>query len=295
MVTVKVEGKNLTLTQKRFKQSNGIQNDHNDLYNLPITYAIDSDNYVDTKPKFVFRTTDGVNKTFEMSKEVGKYIILNVQQTGYYRVNYDGENWKNIRTALYSKDHDKIHVMNRAQIVDDLFQFARAGTVDYATAMDIIQYIKDETNYIPWLSAINFGLTYLSQRVKKDKRNQELFSAYIQDTMSKIYDHLEFREPSSKDRRTDIYNRANILTWACKYGHEGCIKKSQELFAEYRKGTKINKDIRAVVYCNGIRYGNESDFNYLFDKYQNENILQEQLNIVAGTACTKDQNLANVS
>lgn len=295
MVTVSVNDKNMTLRQKRFKQSNGIENDHNDLYNLPITFAIDSDNYDDTKPKFVFRIADGSNKTFELPKKVEKYIILNVQQTGYYRINYDAENWKNIRTALYSKDHDNIHVLNRAQIVDDLFQFARAGTVEYKTAMDIIRYIKDEKNYIPWLSALNQGLTFLSQRVKKDKDSQELFSWFVKDTMKNIYDHLEFKEPQSTDRRTDIYNRANILTWACKYGHEGCIKKSQELFAEYRKGTKINKDIRTIVYCNAIRYGNESDFNFLYDKFANEKILQEQLNVLIGTSCTKDQNLANVS
>ena len=35
--------------------------------------------------------------------------------TGYYRVNYDEENWKMIIKAL-NEDHTKIHVINRAQV-----------------------------------------------------------------------------------------------------------------------------------------------------------------------------------
>ena len=34
---------------------------------------------------------------------------------GYYRVNYDEENWKMIIKAL-DEDHTKIHVINRAQV-----------------------------------------------------------------------------------------------------------------------------------------------------------------------------------
>jgi aminopeptidase N len=43
--------------------------------------------------------------------------IFNVQQTGFYRVNYDIENWKLLAETL-NKDHNSIHVINRQQSSD---------------------------------------------------------------------------------------------------------------------------------------------------------------------------------
>lgn len=292
LVTVELNGQTLKLKQKRFKRS-GINHDSKERYNIPITYAIDSDNYDDTTPKFIFRLENGEEMLANLTKVPQKYYILNTKQNGYYRVNYDANNWNKIKEALYKDDHDKIHVMNRAQIVDDLFNLARAGIVNYETAIDIIRYIKKEKHYIPWLSAINHGLTFLSQRVSGEK-NQEVFSWFILDTMSEIYNHLKFIENPSTERRTDIYNRVNVLTWACKYGHEDCIKISKEQFGKVKAGTKIPKDQRSIVYCNAVRHGGQAEFDVLYNKFKIEDIAAEQLNQLIGMACTKDAALVKV-
>jgi aminopeptidase N len=270
-------------------------NNKTERYNIPITYTIDSETNEDTTPKVIFKIEDGEKKTVDIPKKPKKHIILNTKQTGYYRVNYDLDNWMNIKEALFKDDHDKIHVMNRAQIVDDLFNLARAGIVKYDTAVDIIRYIKKEKHYIPWLSAISHGLTFLSQRVNGEK-NAEVFSWFIKDTMDGIYKQLKFA-PQTTDRRTDIYNRINIATWACKYGHEECIKESKEMFAKFMAAplTRINKDQRSYVYCNGVRYGGKTEFDFLYERFLKEDIAAEQLNLLIGMGCTKDKDSANVS
>lgn len=261
-------------------------NNKTERYNIPITFSIDSEDYEDTVPKFLFGLNETGSKSYNFTKKPAKYFTLNNQQTGYYRVNYDAANWLAIKEALHKDDHDKIHVMNRAQIVDDLFNLARAGIVKYDVAVDTIRYIKKEKNYIPWLSAISHGLTFLSQRVS-GAQNQEVFSWFIKDTMSDIYNHLTF-EPSNNDTRTDIYNRPNIISWACKYGHEDCIKSSKENFQKYVTNTPVPKDQRAAVYCNAVRYGNGTEFDLLYSRYMTEDISAEQLNLLAGMGCTKD-------
>lgn len=55
-----------------------------------------------------------------------KWFIFNVQQTGYYRVNYDVENWEALAKQL-QEDLSVIATLNRAQIVDDSLNLARAG------------------------------------------------------------------------------------------------------------------------------------------------------------------------
>lgn len=293
LVSVKRDGLTLKLNQTRFLRD-GISHNLTERYNIPITYAIDSDNYTDTTPKFIFRMNETGEKTAALSKIPQKYYILNTMQNGFYRVNYEEGNWKNISEALQKADHDNIHVMNRAQIVDDLFNLARAGIVKYDMAIDIIRYIKKEKNYIPWLSAFSHGLTFLSQRVSGEA-DTEVFSWFIRDTLDEIYKHLTFVGTKTGDTRTDIYNRVNVLTWACKYGHEDCIKESKALYSTYKTGTKVHKDLRSIVYCNAIRNGTTADFDFLFDKFTTEDIAAEQLNILSGTGCTKNTASVTVS
>lgn len=48
---------------------------------------------------------------------------------------------------------DKIHVLNRAQIVSDAMNLARAGVLPYVIAMDTLSYLENEVEYYPWYSA----------------------------------------------------------------------------------------------------------------------------------------------
>ena len=52
------------------------------------------------------------------------WIVGNVRQFGYYRVNYDQQNWQALMDQLKS-DHHVISVKNRAQIIDDSFNLGR--------------------------------------------------------------------------------------------------------------------------------------------------------------------------
>lgn len=159
-----------------------------------------------------------------------KYIYLNYC-AGYYRVNYDNNTWTAIGKALKADSHSNIHTINRAQIVDDILNLARAGMVDYWQALTVIQYLEKEENYIPWLSAFN-NLLYISRRFT----NAELpkYKKHVLSLTKNIYAKLEFI-PKTSDSRTDIYNRANILNYACKFGHEACINSAKHEFTQFRE------------------------------------------------------------
>ena len=85
--------------------------------------------------------------------------------TGYYRVNYDEENWKLIIKQL-NEDHTQIHVINRAQIIDDAINLARVGLLKYELALGVTSYLNSETEYIPWAAALT-GFRYLEEMLKR--------------------------------------------------------------------------------------------------------------------------------
>jgi aminopeptidase N len=53
------------------------------------------------------------------------------------------------------KDHTTIHVINRAQIMDDALNLAKSGLLDYETALSVTGYLSKEVEYIPWASALS--------------------------------------------------------------------------------------------------------------------------------------------
>lgn len=68
---------------------------------------------------------------------------------------YDPTSWNLIKAGLESTNHGNIHVLNRAQIVDDVFNFGRAGAMEYGRVLEIVSYLSEEENYLPWLAAFN--------------------------------------------------------------------------------------------------------------------------------------------
>ena len=94
-----------------------------------------------------------------------KFNINSPFPTGYYRVNYDTANWKLLIKQL-NDDHTKIHVINRAQIIDDALNLARAGLLDYNLALGVTSYLNKETEYIPWKAALS-GFGYVRTMLRR--------------------------------------------------------------------------------------------------------------------------------
>ena len=73
--------------------------------------------------------------------------------TEYYRVNYDVNNWLKIANYLKSSmTYWKIHVLNRAQLIDDAFHLMLLQKLNSNLFWNLVEYLSNETDYIPWYS-----------------------------------------------------------------------------------------------------------------------------------------------
>lgn len=146
------------ITQERFftKQHAVKDNFHN--WYIPLNYATElNPNFEDTKFSEYF--VDGedlfiIDAPAQLSS--GQWYVFNKQQLGYYRVNYDNANWQALIKVLNSENYWQIHVLNRAQLVDDSLNLALSGYLDYDIAFGILSYLVRETEYTPWISAYRF-------------------------------------------------------------------------------------------------------------------------------------------
>lgn len=72
---------------------------------------------------------------------------------------YDERNIEMIRNQLMT-NHLAISKKNRAQILDDYLNMARANLTTYVTAMELTRYLAHERDYAPWTAA-SVALDYI--------------------------------------------------------------------------------------------------------------------------------------
>ena len=95
-----------------------------------------------------------------------KPYLLNSGVWGYYRVAYDEENWKALIHSL--KTNKNINHLSRARLIDDVMNLARANYASYELALDLLLFLKQEDELIPWESAI-LALSFLHSRMEASR------------------------------------------------------------------------------------------------------------------------------
>lgn len=69
-------------------------------------------------------------------------------------MNYDLYNWKLLSQQL-REEHDKIHFINRAQLIDDSVALAVDEYLPFSVPFELMTYLDKEQDMIPWFSALN--------------------------------------------------------------------------------------------------------------------------------------------
>ncbi|XP_029674826.1 aminopeptidase N-like [Formica exsecta] len=123
-------------------------------YYIPLTYTTESNLNFNVTWSDVWLTPS--YSKFEFSLKKDQWIIFNIQQTGYYRVNYDTDNWQKIAQYLNSEEYRNIHVLNRAQIIDDAFYFVVEKKLNFTIFWQLANYLSKETDYIARYPMLKF-------------------------------------------------------------------------------------------------------------------------------------------
>jgi len=107
------------------------------------------------------------------------WIIANIKHSGFYRVNHDAHNWNLLVNQLNSDKFEMIDVINRASLIDDSFNLGRAELVDQTLFLDIVKYLRKESNSLPFASSYD-GLDYIQNMLAFDMENFRLIKVSLE-------------------------------------------------------------------------------------------------------------------
>uniref|UniRef100_A0A6Q2YGK0 Aminopeptidase n=1 Tax=Esox lucius TaxID=8010 RepID=A0A6Q2YGK0_ESOLU len=225
-----------------------------------------------------------------------QWVLANINVTGYYRVNYNIKNWERLLVQL-STDHQIIPVINRAQLVDDAFNLARAQLILTTLALNTTKYLSKEREYMPWESAMdNLDYFYLMF----DRTGvYEAMQDYVRNLVTPLF--LHFKSMTSNwtkvpEGHTDQYNQANAIRVACSTGLEECLNLTKGWYKQWMDNPDINPihpNLRTAVYCSAIAAGGAVEWDFGWNMLKNATIATETDKLMSALACTKDKKLLN--
>ncbi|KAM3967179.1 membrane alanyl aminopeptidase-like [Aphomia sociella] len=253
---------------------------------IPITFATASNpNFNDTKPTHII--SDGIS-IINRGSVGDEWVIFNKQQTGFYRINYDDYTWDLIALALRN-NRNVIHEYNRAQIVNDVFQYARAGIMTYSRALNILSFLQNETAYTPWVAAIT-AFNWLRNRLASTEHLADLENLII-DWSETVIEDLSYY-PNENEDFMRSYLRLQLAPTLCAINAPGCREAAREQFDRLLSSDgdyEVPVDSRTWVYCNALRNGTYSDFEYLWERFRTHHVYTEKIVILSALGCTSNE------
>ncbi|MCI4383273.1 hypothetical protein PGIGA_G00024610 [Pangasianodon gigas] len=235
-----------------------------------------------------------MHKPLKPGKE--EWVLANLNVSGYYRVNYDIENWKRLLDQL-TTNHQKIPVINRAQILDDAFTLARASIINVTLALRMTKYLSMEREYIPWEAA----LRSLSSLYEVFDRNEVYgpMQAYLRKQVKPLFDHftsVTANWTTVPAGHTDQFTQIIALSLACSTGVQECSDLTKGWFRQWMQDpehNRIHPNLRSTVYCNAIAAGGVEEWDFCWKMFKKVTIAAEAVKLRSALSCTKQPWLLN--
>uniref|UniRef100_A0A8C3JWQ8 Aminopeptidase n=1 Tax=Calidris pygmaea TaxID=425635 RepID=A0A8C3JWQ8_9CHAR len=278
-----------SITQKHFLLDPNSVVDRPSTFNytwiVPITWMTNMTTAAAGDRYWLTKKSD-TNDTFKVGGN--NWLLLNLNVSGYFRVNYNQENWDNLLAQL-SSNHRSIPVINRAQIIDDAFNLARAKYVNVTLALATTKFLSQETEYMPWEAALN-NLQYFQLMFDRS----EVFGVmtkYIKKQVTPLFNHYKDVTDNWVNITQDLmdqYNEINAISTACSYGITECQDLAIKYFNEWNttNTNPIPPNLRSAIYCSIVATGGEEAWDFIWKKFKEATVVSEADKLRTALSCS---------
>ncbi|CAG0897985.1 unnamed protein product [Darwinula stevensoni] len=207
-----------------------------------------------------------------------EFLFVNVEASGFYRVNYDLRNWELLATEL-ERDPNQFPIQNRAEFLDDAFTFVASGHLpSYEVPLSLTRFLRSEPKFLPWVTAATH-LEYLHRMFVSTER-RALFQAYALSLLEPRFAETPFEMleqfPEVYGDILDWYYNYIIQSFTCAMESSACVQQASELFQLWKSAydpqdpdrTILSPNAKSLVYLYGIYGGDDSDWEFGYQHYQ---------------------------
>ncbi|KAG6551916.1 hypothetical protein Mapa_006533 [Marchantia paleacea] len=299
VLTAKVNGNSVVLEQSQFLSS-GVAGKGE--WVVPVTVAVGS---YDVSSSYLVRgkvstvqlpaakpeasnVADGDDVT--AVNEGTNWVKLNVGQTGFYRVQYDDELAKRLRSAIANSS---IEATDRFGILEDTYALCAACKQPLLVLLSLMEVFKNESDYTVLSCLID--VSYRVYQVINDALPSAASDTKV--FISSLFQTTARRlgwDPIPGEGHLDAMLRGELMSALVSFGHEESIVEAKRRFSAYlsdRKTSLFPADIRMAGYkavMQGVKSSERSGYDDLLNLYGESDLSQEKNRILGTIASSPD-------
>ena len=207
------------------------------------------------------------------------WVKVNPEQTGFYRVNYTGEGWAGLRTAI---ERATVSAIDRLGLQDDAFALSRAGYMPVSELLDLARAYVNETEYAVW-SDLSANMASLDNLLA-DQPYHDDFRAYARGVSQAAGRKIGW-DARPGDGELDALLRSTLLSSLGRYGDQDTLDEAARRFARFADaGEAVHPDIRDVVQGLAARQGGKPVFDTQWSMYLEAGSEEEKVRFLRAIA-----------
>lgn len=281
LVTVNLTGNQVKVSQEHFLLNASNLTDHSNVWHIPLTYINNTcTSSTSCKQTFYFKDKAA---TFNLTGSV-QWLKFNYKSDGFYIVDYGDEGWSALITAL----KENVNVLlpeDRASLINTIFALSRLGKVSFRQVLNLLEYLKNETDTAPLTEALTqLGSIYRLLEKRSDLYLVARMTEYISDRFGTLMKSQSWGEETSVAK---VSLRSVLLETACTLNRPNCTQKAKELFDQWKFSNKtVPGDLlRAVM---SVAAQTEDGWNSLYESYTHSIYDSEKRKMLEALASTQD-------
>ncbi|XP_072234010.1 thyrotropin-releasing hormone-degrading ectoenzyme-like [Leuresthes tenuis] len=287
----------ITVSQEHFLYGQEVRKNISLQWQIPLTVAVGNTSAVCLESLIWINNKTETHRIGQMNDNT--WLLGNINQTGYFRVNYDLQNWKLLIQQLHTNPQI-ISVGNRAGLIDDAFNLARAGYLPQGVPLQLIGYLPEETSFLPWHAASR--ALYQLDKLLDRTEEYRLFSDYVLKQVASRYHQMGWptNGPGTEGNilqasyQTEELQRELIML-ACSFGNKQCHRQAVAYISDWISSNKnrIPPNIRDIVYCTGVSLMDEDVWEFIWMKFHSTNAVSEKKILLEALTCSDNTFLLN--
>ncbi|KAM9312842.1 thyrotropin-releasing hormone-degrading ectoenzyme [Gastrophryne carolinensis] len=291
----------ITITQEHFlynkdanKRDIELQN-NSYLWQIPLTIAVGNTSHI--SPQTIIWVSNKSEYHQIPLLDESNWVMGNIDQIGYFRVNYDVKNWRLLIDQLMG-NCEVISVSNRAGLIDDAFNLARAGYLTQNIPLEIIRYLSEEKDFLPWHAASR--ALYPLDKLLDRTEDYSIFSEYVLKQVATMYFRLGW--PTNGHNGSIIQTsyqaeelRREVIMLACSFGNKQCHQEAATMISDWISSNRnrIPPNVRDIVYCTGVSLMDEDVWEFIWMKFHSTTAVSEKKILLEALTCSDNRNLLN--
>ena len=199
-----------------------------------------------------------------------QWFKINPLQTGFFRVNYQPEDWERLVPAIRSQE---LPAADRLGIQNDAYSLSRSGILPVTQFLSLAQAYGNETDASVW-GDISSNLRDI-EVLLNGQPEFERYRAFARAIFKPAANRIGW-EAQAGEGHLDTLMRSIVLSQIGSYGDQEVLDQARERFQQHIKDRAgVRPDIRGVVFSLTGQAGDRAIYDQLW-KLEKETDLQEE-------------------